>query len=54
MSARSDPSRPTIDELIEASSLGTPNAKTLREETSGLNASRLTGMPEEQADWDAE
>jgi hypothetical protein len=39
-----------IDRLIDASSLGTPHARALR---AGVTAAgELTGMPEEQADWE--
>lgn len=48
-----NPSQPTLDELIEASSLGTPEAVALREEGRQLLEAKLTGMPEEQADWEA-
>jgi len=47
------PARP-IDELIEASSLGTPQARMLRAEGRAHSAAQLTGMPQEQADWDAD
>lgn len=48
--------KPTVGELIEASSLGTPEAKALREEGRRALCGEdfLTGMPEEQADWDGE
>lgn len=47
---------PSIGELIDASSLGTPGAKALREAGRRLLSGEesLTGMPEEQADWDAD
>lgn len=38
----------SLDDLIEASSLGTPDAVAAREQA----RVELTGMPEEQADWD--
>lgn len=38
------------DQLVEASSLGTPEAAELRQSVSARGA--LTGVPEEQADWD--
>lgn len=41
-----------IHDLIEASSLGTPHAKRMRTQESARAAANLTGMPEEQADWD--
>lgn len=40
------------DKLIAASSLGTLTATALRR--SVTTAGELTGMPEEQADWDEE
>ncbi|MFF5228427.1 UvrD-helicase domain-containing protein [Dactylosporangium sp. NPDC000521] len=46
--------RPSIDRLIEASSLGTPDAVALREQARRDVAGELTGMPEEQADWDGD
>ncbi|MDG4832394.1 UvrD-helicase domain-containing protein [Solwaraspora sp. WMMD1047] len=49
-----DDTAPDIGDLIEASSLGTPEAKALREEARSVLAGELTGMPEEQADWDAD
>lgn len=45
---------PRIDDLIEASSLGTPEARALRAEGKRLLSADLTGMPEEQADWEAD
>lgn len=45
---------PTIEELIEASSLGTPEAVELRAEGREHLAADLTGMPQEQADWDSD
>ncbi len=44
-----NPGRPTFGELLDASSIGQA-AATVREE----QADRLTGMREEQADWDAD
>lgn len=49
-----DASRPTIRELIDASSFGTREAKRLREEGQRAVAPDLTGMPQEQADWDGD
>ncbi len=42
----------SVDDLIEASSLGSSEAVALRAESRA--AVELTGMPEEQADWDAD
>jgi hypothetical protein len=45
---------PTFAELIEASSLATPGARVLRAQGHHLLSGEdsLTGVPEEQADWD--
>lgn len=45
---------PGIGDLIEASSLGTPEAQALREQARADVAGVLTGMPAEQADWDGD
>jgi hypothetical protein len=42
-----------FNELLEASSLGSPAAKWIREHGWKPEAD-LTGMPDEQADWDAD
>lgn len=43
-----------IEDAIDRSSLGTPRAKRLRKQGAGLVAAELTGMPEEQTDWEAD
>ncbi|GAA4439674.1 UvrD-helicase domain-containing protein [Phytohabitans houttuyneae] len=48
-----DASKSTIGELIDASSLGTPEATAHREAGRQALSADLTGMLEEQADWDA-
>ncbi len=47
-----NPARRTFRELLEASSIGT-TASGARRKAANLGP-RLTGMPEEQADWDAD
>lgn len=42
----------SIDRLIDASSLGAPHAVELRRRAREDLTGELTGMPEEQADWD--
>ena len=46
-----NPARPTFSELLDASSLGTPDAVLARDRVRA--SGELTGMPEEQADWEA-
>ncbi|MFE9955852.1 hypothetical protein [Micromonospora sp. NPDC005299] len=41
-----------VARLLEASSLGTPDAVALRERGARLLGPKLTGMSEEQADWE--
>ncbi|MEU4777496.1 UvrD-helicase domain-containing protein [Micromonospora sp. NPDC023633] len=48
------PDAPRIEDLLDASSLGTPDAVALREQARTDMAGELTGMPAEQADWDAD
>ncbi len=48
-----NPAAPGVDELLAASSVGTAKAVALREAGGSVLAANLTGMPEEQADWDA-
>ncbi|MFF0721316.1 UvrD-helicase domain-containing protein [Micromonospora sp. NPDC003816] len=47
------PDAPRIEDLLDASSLGTPDAVAMREQARADLAGELTGMPEEQADWES-
>ena len=49
-----NPAQPSARELLDTSSLGTPGAQALIECGRQEAAARLTGMPEEQADWESD
>lgn len=49
-----NPAQPTFGELLDASSLGDPEAVELRAEARQHIEAAVTGMPDEQADWDGD